>query len=130
MANLMDLAKRDAEAITQNDGAGFAKEIRVIHPSGTPSITVKGIATIHHINIDETDGNIISGRNAQCTIAEKALTDQEYPVRNNENDVNMGEHIIEFEDSNELSRSFRIKEQFPDERLGLIVFTLGVNNNP
>lgn len=86
-------------------------------------VTLKGLHTKHHLGITE-DQRRVNTKNASVTIAEKFLTDIGYPVRVN-GEVQMRDHKVFVKDSTGTVCFYVIREWFPDETVGLIVFILG-----
>jgi hypothetical protein len=121
MGRILDLARRDSRRfITQG---GFEVEISISTPDGLTSLDLKGFATKHFINFD-TDGLPVNSKNVHINISETDLSDALYPVRNARNEVSLLNHLVSYKDSTGVSRNFAIKENFPDETLGLIVCIL------
>ena len=102
---------------------GFQSDINITTPSGDVSIDTTGWATKHHLNFD-TDGTQINAKNAHICLDEDKLTSAGYPVRVND-EVNLLNHKIIVKDSSGIAKNYIIKENFPDETLGLIVCVLG-----
>lgn len=102
---------------------GFQSDIKITTPSDSVSVDTTGWATKHHLNFD-TDGTQINAKNAHICLDEEKLTAAGYPVRVNE-EVNLINHKIIVKDSSGVDKNYIIKENFPDETLGLIVCVLG-----
>jgi len=124
MGVLLEAARSDAKKyITEG---GFESDITITTPSNFVPLTVlttTGWATKHHLNFD-TDGTQINAKNAHICLDEKTLKDAGYPVRVNE-EVRLINHQIIVKDSSGIDKNYIIKENFPDETLGLIVCVLG-----
>ena len=102
---------------------GFESDINITTPDGAISLDITGWATKHHINFD-TDGAQINAKNAHICISEQVLADAGYPVRVNE-EIFLKNHRIIVKDSSGVSKNYIIKENLPNETLGLIVCILG-----
>lgn len=120
--SIFELAKRDAKHFLQK--GGFEENIVLTTPSGDKSLSLTGFATKHHINFD-TDGLPVNGKNAHVTVDEKYLVDNGYPVRNAKSEITLLKHKVSVPDSSGLVKNYVVKENFPDETLGLIVLILG-----
>lgn len=120
--NLLQLAKRDAKHFIKN--GGFQETISLTTPDKAKTISLTGFATKHWINID-TDGNPVNSKNAHVTIDESQLVELGYPVRNAKEEINLINHIVKYVDSSGVEKSYKVRENFPDEVLGLIVLILG-----
>ena len=120
--SIFELAKRDAKHFLQK--GGFEETIVLTNPSGDKSLSLTGFATKHHISFD-SDGLPINGKNAHVTVDEKFLVDNGYPVRNSGGEVSLLKYKVSVPDSSGLVKNYVVKENFPDETLGLIVLILG-----
>lgn len=118
---LLQAAKADAKKHVME--GGFEETITLSTPDGASSIETTGFATKHHINFD-TDGTAINAKNAHICVDENSLSLAGYPVRIDE-EVNLLNHRVIFADSSGINKKYIIKENFPDETLGLIVCILG-----
>jgi len=103
---------------------GFQEVITLSTPDKMTSITVTGYATKHHIGID-TDGLPVNTKNVHIALNEDDLVAQNYPVRNNKQEVRLRTHLVDVVDSTGIVKNYVINEVFPDETLGLIVCVLG-----
>lgn len=125
MGSLLDLAKRDSKFFVTK--GGFQESIELTTKSRDMSVSLNGWATKHHISFD-TDGNQVNSKNVHCTIDENELISLGYPTRNARNEIDFLKHFVSFKDSSDILRNYIVKEQFPDETLGLIVLILGDYN--
>jgi hypothetical protein len=119
--SILQAARKDAKKYV--NGGGFESSITITNPSSSISIEITGWASKHHISFD-TDGAPINAKNAHICIDEEVLNAAGYPVRVNE-EVQLLNHKIEVKDSSGVIKKYIIKENFPDETLGLIVCVLG-----
>lgn len=120
--NLFQLAKRDAKFFVSN--GGFEEDIELVTPSKDKSLHLTGFATKHHINFD-SDGNPINSKNVHICIDESVLVANNYPCRNAKGEVFLKNHNVSFVDSSGIIKTYVVRENFPDETLGLIVCILG-----
>lgn len=118
---LIDQAKKDIKDITSNTDE-WGVSITFTAPTGEIA-TVNGLHSKHHMNID-TEGNMISGKNAHISVSEALLTAKNYPVRK-AGEVNLKNHKVSVKDSTGISKNYVIREWFPDETIGLITCILG-----
>jgi hypothetical protein len=123
MAGIVDMAKADIEAIT-GDLSGFGKAMTFTAPNAATA-AVTGTTARHHLSFD-TDGVRVSSRNIHVTVAEKQFIDKSYPVRNASGDVALQGHRVAVADSTGVVKNYVVREQYPDETVGLIVLILGV----
>lgn len=119
---LFSIIKRDAKRII-NLG-GYQISLTLSTKNGSKVIEIMGWGVKHHISFD-SDGNQVNTKNARATIDEDVLVANAYPVRNAKGEVSMIGHLISFADSSKVIKTYRVRESFPDETLGLIVLTLG-----
>lgn len=122
MGSLIELAKRDAKRFVTN--GGFEEPLTIATPNGVLTIALTGWATKHHISFD-ADGNQINAKNVHVTLNEELLTTLGYPVRNARGEVNLMGHLVSFADSSKVIKNYIVRENYPDEVLGLIVLILG-----
>ena len=120
--NLLNAARNDARKYVKS--GGFEDNITLTTPDEVISIETTGFVTKHHINFD-TDGTSINAKNAHICVDEKELTKLGYPVRDNSKEVNLLGHYVLVKDSSNEVKKYVIRENFPDETLGLIVCILG-----
>ena len=118
---LFQLAKRDAKFFVT--GAGFQEDIILMNPERDMRVSLTGFATKHWINFD-TDGLPVNSKNVHVTIDESVLVVNGYPTRNRKGEISLLKHIVSFPDSSGVNKEYYVKENFPDETLGLIVLIL------
>lgn len=121
-SSLLDLVKRDAKRFV-NFG-GYEESISMTTPNRSLTITITGWAVKHHISFD-SDGNQVNTKNARATIDEDVLVANGYPVRNNKKEISLLRHLISYKDSSGIVKDYYVRENFPDETLGMIVLILG-----
>lgn len=123
--DFFDLVKRDAKAFVNSGGYNIS--IEMITPDGTKTANIQGWAVKVAGSFD-SDGNQVNTKNVHCTIDEQALLLQDYPVRTSKKgieEVDLKLHKVNFADSTGTIKNYIIRENVPDENLGLITIWLG-----
>ena len=123
--SLFDIIKRDAKFIV-NQG-GYQVDIEMITPDGSKTVNITGWAVKVSGSFD-SDGNQVNTKNVHCTIDEQVLIDLGYPVRSNKKgiaEVDLLQHKVNFKDSTGVVKNYLVRENIPDENLGLITIWLG-----
>jgi hypothetical protein len=121
--SLINQAKADIEAITSNLSE-FGVEMTLTAPT-SETATITGLHTKHHLGIT-TDGDMVSTKKAHVSFSEKFLTDLNYPVRDENGEVNLTNHTVAVKDSTGNVCNYFFKQWFPDETIGLIACILDV----
>lgn len=121
--NLFDQSKIDANIILTNANE-FGQEITLITPDAVTSLNLRGFHTKHHTAFD-LDGAMVNSKNATVAISEKTLIEESYPYRDSTQEINLKNHLVNVKDSSDIVKNYIIREQYPDERLGVIVLILG-----
>lgn len=119
--SLLDQAKEDIQDIT-GSASEFGRSMVFVAPNNSQA-TVTGLHSKHYLGVD-TDGNMINTKNAHVSISEHFLNLQNYPVRV-DGKVKMKGHKVTVVDSTGSSVTYKIREAFPNETIGLIVCILG-----
>lgn len=119
--SLLEQARKDAMNII-NSG-GFEEDITLTNPQGL-SLEIKGLHSKHWLAQD-TDGNLVNGKNAHITISEQVLNSNNYKTRNQTGNIDLRNHIVLVKDSTGIPKKYIINECFPSETFGLIVCILG-----
>lgn len=120
--SILQAAMADAKKIVTS--GGFEVEIGLSTPSGDMSLQTKGSHSKHHLSFD-TEGSQVSSKQAHVCVDEKVLSDNNYPVRNANGEVDLYKHKVVCADSSGVLKNYVVREQFPNETLGLIVLILG-----
>lgn len=121
--NIIELARRDTQKITQNKASGFGWDIKLIAPNGT-ELDLIGLATKHNQGFD-TDGNFVNSKNVHVSITTDQLIAGNYPYIDAEGEINLSGHQVKAKFINDVEESYIVREFMPDETLGLIVIILG-----
>lgn len=122
--SLLTIARSEARGYLSS--GGFEELIDLKTPDGAIAVQINGWATKHHLNFD-TDGTVINSKNAHICLSETELVELGYPVRVNE-EVSLKDHLVTVKDSSGLEKNYVIRENYPNETLGLIACILGDYN--
>jgi hypothetical protein len=122
---LMEQAKTDIEQITGNLNE-FAMSLTFAAPTGDTA-TITGIYS-DHSNTYDANGFPVVGRFAHVSISEKALTDLNYPTRNNDGTISMLNHLVTVNYADGSTKQSIIDEVKPDYTINLIVLILSRYN--
>lgn len=114
---LLTQARSDAKKIL-NSG-GFESDIKIT--KGVQTVNCKGLAPVHHIQID-TEGQPVNSKTAHVTVHESDLAG--LTVRNTQGEVYLRTAIVEFSDVTGVNKKYSVKENFADDTLGVIVLML------
>lgn len=120
--SLFDIIKRDAKMIVNSGGYEIDIEIRT--PDNSLTVNITGWAVKHFGSFD-SDGNQVNTKVVRATVDEDVLIALGYPVRNARKEVSMNRHFVSFADSTGELKHYIVRENFPDENLGLIMLILG-----
>lgn len=123
--SLFDIIKRDAKMIINR--GGYEIDIEIKTPDNGMTVNITGWAVKHFGSFD-SDGNQVNTKNVRATIDESVLVSLGYPVRSNKKgipEVDLIKHKVSFVDSSGNLTNYIVRENFPDENLGLIVLVLG-----
>ena len=124
MSDILAKAKRDWQR--HSSRGGFNTTLCFTAPSGEQA-EIQGLAMKHHVSLD-SEGNVMSARNAHATFSEQGLIDTPYPTRDDSNEIALSGHILEYADSTGVNRKYRLLETYPDETVGVIYATLEYYN--
>lgn len=119
--SLLDEIRDDVNDIINNEDE-FAIAVTIRKDDYTIA-DVFGTFGKHHTKING-EGMVINSRSTSITITEKALLDAGYPVRDSDGLVDLIGHIITFKDSTGENKTYTVREQYPDETLGIIPLIL------
>mgnify|MGYP003649336692 CR=1 FL=1 len=125
MSSLFDIIKRDAKFIV-NSG-GYQVDISMTTKDDSFTVDFTGWAVKVSGSFD-SDGNQVNTKNVHCTIDEDVLKSLNYPVRTFKKkieEVDLIGHKVSFKDSSGVLRNYIVRENVPDENLGLITLWLG-----
>ena len=120
--NLFNIVKRDAKQFI-NSG-GYEVNLQITTPDNNLTINITGWAVKHSGSFD-TDGNQVNTKNVRATVDESVLIANGISVRNTRDEVSLLKYKVSFIDSTGNLKNYIVRENLPDENLGLIVLILG-----
>lgn len=108
-----------------SDSEGFGVSIIITDSNGL-TITVYGLTAKHHTQVDSETGAPVSSKVASIAISEQKFYESNslFRVRNSNGEVDMKGYKVSVKDSTGSTCNYKINTQFPDETIGLLVFTL------
>ena len=121
MASLFDLVKRDAKRYV--NAGGYQLDIIMLTPDKTKTINITGWAVKHVISFD-SDGNQVNTKISRITVDEDVLVAKGIVVRNAKGSIALLDYKVKFADSSGVLRGYNVREQLPDQNLGLIMLIL------
>lgn len=129
VGNLLVRARQDAKKIVTN--LGFQSDIFLINPLSMAFIQLKGLTSKHWIQFD-TDGSPINAKNVHLNLVEEDIQALGFETRGKNGNVKLIDYYVIVQDSTNVYKKYQVKEVYPNESLGLIVFILGngVFNTP
>ncbi len=122
VGNLLARARQDAKKIVTN--LGFQSDVFLINPLFMAFIQLKGLTSKHWIQFD-TDGSPINAKNVHLNLVEEDIQELGFETRGKNGNVNLLDYYVIVQDSTNVYRNYQVKEVYPNESLGLIVFILG-----
>ena len=84
----------------------------------------RGLTSVHHLGID-ANGVPVNTKNIHLQINEQDLIDKCYPTRNDEGEIDLVYHLVEFKDNLDINHKYIINEIYPDKNVGAIMCILG-----
>ncbi len=129
VGNLLARARQDAKKIVTN--LGFQNDVFLINPMSMAFIQLKGLTSKHWIKFD-TDGSPINAKNVHLNLVEEDIQALGFETRGKNGNVKLIDYYVIVQDSTNVYKNYQVKEVYPNESLGLIVFILGngVFNTP
>ena len=129
VGNLLARARQDAKKIVTN--LGFQSDVFLINPLSMAFIQLKGLTSKHWIKFD-TDGSPINAKNVHLNLVEEDIQALGFETRGKNGNVKLIDYYVIVQDSTNVYKNYQVKEVYPNESLGLIVFILGngVFNTP
>jgi len=119
--SLLDIIQQDIADITSNANE-FGRSCLFTAPDESTA-TVVVLHSKHRISVDG-DGVPVNSKNSHISVSEQLLTALDYPVRDDNGEVNLSGHTVAIKDSTGTTMNYLISEWFPDETIGLIVCIL------
>jgi len=121
--SLIAQAKADWQEFT-SDADAWGVLIAFKHPTTTQTATINGLHTKHHMGFDPMTGKQINSKNAHISVSEALLVAAGYPVRNANGELNLLKHIVTVKDSTGTDKKYVVRENYPDETVGMVVCIL------
>ena len=122
VGNLLAQARKDAKHVVTK--LGFQNDVFLINPLSMDFIRLKGLTSKHWIKFD-TDGSPINAKNVHLNLIEKDIQELGFETRGKNGNVNLLDYYVIVQDSTNNYKKYQVKEVYPNESLGLIVFILG-----
>lgn len=120
--NILNLARLHVRQITGNVAGGFAEMGTFTAPNGS-IMSGPGLHKKVHIPDELPGEQAINVRTAVFSIAEQLFIDAGYPYRDEKGEVLLKGHKLQVKDFR-MVFTYKVKEWYPDETLGLIVCIL------
>ena len=121
--SLRDLAEADLGNILEDDIYGFGWSINITDPNNVVTPFIGFSDDISQI-IDPDTGQAISGRLASVALRISSLVNAGLGLPKGISDSNSKPWLVEFNDINGTSHTFKISKSDPDRALGLLVCIL------
>jgi hypothetical protein len=135
--SLLEIARDDIKRITTN-----LNEWSVLMTFKTPTagpfdytfdftfnnsqmFTMIGLHSKVTLRVNGETGQVINTKQAHVTVSERFFTQNNYPIRDSNNEVNLRDHQVAVKDSTGKICIYIIREWYPDETLELVVCILG-----
>ena len=122
VGNLLAQARKDAKHVVTK--LGFQNDVFLINNLSMNFIQLKGLTSKHWIQFD-SDGSPINAKNVHLNLIEKDIQDLGFETRGKNGNVNLLDYYVIVQDSTNNYKKYQVKEVYPNESLGLIVFILG-----
>ena len=129
VGNLLAQARKDAKHVVTK--LGFQNDVFLINNLSMNFIQLKGLTSKHWIKFD-TDGSPINAKNVHLNLVEEDIQALGFETRGKNGNVKLIDYYVIVQDSTNVYKKYQVKEVYPNESLGLIVFILGngVFNTP
>jgi hypothetical protein len=119
---LLDRARQDLKQITSNDDE-FAVEM-IWTATDNSTCTVNGLHSKPFYSAD-FEGNVsVNSMKGHVSVHEENFTDQSYPTRNGNGEIDFTGHRVKVKDSTGEEKEYIVKQWYPNETFGLLVFVL------
>lgn len=122
VGNLLAQARKDAKHVVTK--LGFQNDVFLINNLSMNFIQLKGLTSKHWLQLD-SDGSPINAKNVHLNLIEKDIQDLGFETRGKNGNVNLLDYYVIVQDSTNNYKKYQVKEVYPNESLGLIVFILG-----
>ena len=125
---LKDIAAADARTILNDKVTGVAVSIIITDPDGVVGNLTGNSSDIAEV-IDVDTGRMISGREASVTLVIADLTEKGLGIPENVQDDSKKPWLVDFDDVNGNSYTFKVIRSSPDRTIGNITVHLGAYDN-
>ena len=122
VGNLLAQAREDAKHVVTK--LGFQNDVFLINNLSMNFIQLKGLTSKHWLQLD-SDGSPINAKNVHLNLIEKDIQELGFETRGKNGNVNLLDYYVIVQDSTNNYKKYQVKEVYPNESLGLIVFILG-----
>ena len=122
VGNLLAQARKDVKHVVTK--LGFQNDVFLINNLSMNFIQLKGLTSKHWIQFD-SDGSPINAKNVHLNLIEKDIQELGFETRGKNGNVNLLDYYVIVQDSTNNYKKYQVKEVYPNESLGLIVFILG-----
>ena len=121
--SLVEQSQKDAQQFLTNTNE-FGVSITLTAPDSTV-LEVNGWHVKHHTGYDIESGVMVNSKMGSVAITELDLINAGYPYRNADGEVKLLDHTVVVADVTTTPKTFTVRENYPDETLGVIVLILG-----
>lgn len=122
VGNLLAQARKDVKHVVTK--LGFQNDVFLINNLSMNFIQLKGLTSKHWLQFD-SDGSPINAKNVHLNLIEKDIQELGFETRGKNGNVNLLDYYVIVQDSTNNYKKYQVKEVYPNESLGLIVFILG-----
>ena len=122
VGNLLAQARKDVKHVVTK--LGFQNDVFLINNLSMNFIQLKGLTSKHWLQLD-SDGSPINAKNVHLNLIEKDIQELGFETRGKNGNVNLLDYYVIVQDSTNNYKKYQVKEVYPNESLGLIVFILG-----
>lgn len=122
VGNLLAQARKDAKHVVTK--LGFQNDVFLINNLSMNFIQLKGLTSKHWLQFD-SDGSPINAKNVHLNLIEKDIQELGFETRGKNGNVNLLDYYVIVQDSTNNYKKYQVKEVYPNESLGMIIFILG-----
>ena len=122
VGNLLAQARKDAKHVVTK--LGFQNDVFLINNLSMNFIQLKGLTSKHWLQFD-SDGSPINAKNVHLNLIEKDIQELGFETRGKNGNINLLDYYVIVQDSTNNYKKYQVKEVYPNESLGMIIFILG-----
>ena len=122
VGNLLAQVRKDAKHVVTK--LGFQNDVFLINNLSMNFIQLKGLTSKHWLQFD-SDGSPINAKNVHLNLIEKDIQELGFETRGKNGNVNLLDYYVIVQDSTNNYKKYQVKEVYPNESLGMIIFILG-----